>query len=542
MRSYGFKQRDYVYEPGHFALRGSIIDVYSYACELPYRIDFFDNEIDSIRTFNVETQLSEDKLDQIDIVPELSTNSEGKESFLKFLPKDTIIAIKDLNYVRDKIDKIYDEGFTEQAISEQIEGKTEAERASIRERLKAQLMFLTPYVFIREITAFKRIEFGNKPFSDNVSSSLIKLDISPQPLFHKNFDLLIKTLSDYQFQGYKLYILADSEKQIQRLKDIFDSETNKKSTDINTINFIPVNRTIHEGYIDNNICACLFTDHQIFDRFHRYNLKSDKARQGKMAITMKELQELEPGDYLVHIDYGIGKFAGLVRVPTGNSYQEMIRIVYQHNDIVDVSIHSLYKISKYKSSESGDMPKLSILGSGAWERLKDRAKKRIKDIARDLIKLYAKRRNEKGFAFSPDSYIQHELEASFIYEDTPDQLKTTQEVKQDMESTKPMDRLICGDVGFGKTEIAIRASLKAAVDGKQVAVLVPTTVLAFQHYQTFYRRLKDMPVTVEYLSRARTAKQTREILQKLEAGEINILIGTHKLSLIHISEPTRRSV
>lgn len=529
LRSYGFKQRDYVYEPGHFALRGSIIDVYSYACELPYRIDFFDNEIDSIRTFNVETQLSEDKLDQIDIVPELSTNSEGKESFLKFLPKDTIIAIKDLNYVRDKIDKIYDEGFTEQAISEQIEGKTEAERASIRERLKAQLMFLTPYVFIREITAFKRIEFGNKSFSDNVSSSLIKLDISPQPLFHKNFDLLIKTLSDYQLQGYKLYILADSEKQIQRLKDIFDSETNKKSTDINTINFIPVNRTIHEGYIDNNICACLFTDHQIFDRFHRYNLKSDKARQGKMAITMKELQELEPGDYLVHIDYGIGKFAGLVRVPTGNSYQEMIRIVYQHNDIVDVSIHSLYKISKYKSSESGDMPKLSILGSGAWERLKDRAKKRIKDIARDLIKLYAKRRNEKGFAFSPDSYIQHELEASFIYEDTPDQLKTTQEVKQDMESTKPMDRLICGDVGFGKTEIAIRASLKAAVDGKQVAVLVPTTVLAFQHYQTFYRRLKDMPVTVEYLSRARTAKQTREILQKLEAGEINILIGTHKL-------------
>ncbi|MFC2674229.1 MAG: transcription-repair coupling factor, partial [Prevotella melaninogenica] len=281
--------------------------------------------------------------------------------------------------------------------------------------------------------------------------------------------------------------------------------------------------------VDSTLKVCFFTDHQIFDRFHKYNLKSDKARQGKMALTMKELQEMEPGDFLVHVDFGIGKFAGLVRVPAGDSYQEMIRLVYQHNDIVDVSIHSLYKISKYRRGDSGEPPRLSVLGSGAWDRLKEKAKKRIKDIARDLIKLYAKRRREKGFAFSPDSFMQHELEASFLYEDTPDQLKATQELKQDMESARPMDRLVCGDVGFGKTEVAIRAAFKAAVDNKQVAVLVPTTVLAFQHYQTFKKRLKDMPVRVDYLSRARSAKQTKQVLEDLAEGKINILVGTHKL-------------
>ena len=286
---------------------------------------------------------------------------------------------------------------------------------------------------------------------------------------------------------------------------------------------------MHEGFVDSTLKVCFFTDHQIFDRFHKYNLKSDKARQGKMALTMKELQEMEPGDFLVHVDFGIGKFAGLVRVPAGDSYQEMIRLVYQHNDIVDVSIHSLYKISKYRRGDSGEPPRLSVLGSGAWDRLKERAKKRIKDIARDLIKLYAKRRREKGFAFSPDSFMQHELEASFLYEDTPDQLKATQELKQDMESARPMDRLVCGDVGFGKTEVAIRAAFKAAVDNKQVAVLVPTTVLAFQHYQTFKKRLKDMPVRVDYLSRARSAKQTKQVLEDLAEGKINILVGTHKL-------------
>ena len=298
---------------------------------------------------------------------------------------------------------------------------------------------------------------------------------------------------------------------------------------VGALPFTPVNRTLHEGFVDSTLKVCFFTDHQIFDRFHKYNLKSDKARQGKMALTMKELQEMEPGDFLVHVDFGIGKFAGLVRVPAGDSYQEMIRLVYQHNDIVDVSIHSLYKISKYRRGDSGEPPRLSVLGSGAWDRLKERAKKRIKDIARDLIKLYAKRRREKGFAFSPDSFMQHELEASFLYEDTPDQLKATQELKQDMESARPMDRLVCGDVGFGKTEVAIRAAFKAAVDNKQVAVLVPTTVLAFQHYQTFKKRLKDMPVRVDYLSRARSAKQTKQVLEDLAEGKIDILVGTHKL-------------
>ena len=349
--------------------------------------------------------------------------------------------------------------------------------------------------------------------------------MAPQPLFHKNFNLLAQTLEDYQLQGYTLYILADSQKQQERLKDIFDSEELKRYQ----IRFTPVEKTIHEGFVDHEKHACFFTDHQIFDRFHKYNLRSDSARAGKMALTMKELQEMDYGDFIVHVDYGIGKFGGLVRVPTGDSYQEMIRIVYKNNDKVDVSIHSLYKISKYRRSDTGEPPRLSTLGTGAWDRLKEKAKKRIKDIARDLIKLYAQRRREKGFAYSADSYLQHELEASFLYEDTPDQSKATADVKKDMESGRPMDRLVCGDVGFGKTEVAIRAAFKAACDGKQVAVLVPTTVLAYQHYQTFKHRLEGLPVSLEYLSRARTAKDTRRILEELKEGKVDILIGTHKL-------------
>ena len=349
--------------------------------------------------------------------------------------------------------------------------------------------------------------------------------MAPQPLFHKNFQLLAQTLEDYQLKGYTLYILADSQKQQQRLKDIFASEELEKYQ----IQFKPVDKTIHEGFVDHEKKACFFTDHQIFDRYHKYNLRSDSARAGKMALTMKELQEMAPGDFIVHVDFGIGRFGGLVRVPTGDSYQEMIRIFYANHDIVDVSIHSLYKISKYRRGDTGEPPRLSILGSGAWDKLKNKAKKRIKDIARDLIKLYAKRRKEKGFAYSPDSYLQHELEASFLYEDTPDQSKATADVKKDMESKRPMDRLVCGDVGFGKTEVAIRAAFKAACDGKQVAVLVPTTVLAYQHYQTFMHRLEQLPVTVDYLSRARSAKDTRQILENLKSGKIDILIGTHKL-------------
>ena len=531
LRSYGFQQVDYVYEPGQFAVRGSILDVYSFSSELPYRIDFFGNDVDTIRTFEVETQLSKDKKEKVEIVPELATLSEEKIPFLQFLPKESVLVMKDLLYIHDTIERIYNEGFTAQALTEQLEGRTEVEQNELRKQLQANLQLVTAQQFADDALNFKRIEFGTKHTN---AKAIIHFNISPQPLFHKNFELLTQSLKDYLLQGYKLYILADSEKQTARLRDIFNSkEINSKAETTSvadSIPFIPVNRTIHEGFVDNDLKVCFFTDHQIFDRFHKYSLKSDKARQGKMALTMKELQEMEPGDFLVHVDFGIGKFAGLVRVPAGESYQEMIRLVYQHNDIVDVSIHSLYKISKYRRADSGDAaPRLSVLGSGAWDRLKEKAKKRIKDIARDLIKLYAKRRHEKGYSFSPDSYMQHELEASFLYEDTPDQLKATQDLKHDMESSRPMDRLVCGDVGFGKTEVAVRAAFKAAIDGKQVAVLVPTTVLAFQHYQTFKKRLKDMPVTVDYLSRARTAKQTKQVLANLAEGKIDILVGTHKL-------------
>ena len=531
LRSYGFQQVDYVYEPGQFAVRGSILDVYSFSSELPYRIDFFGNDVDTIRTFEVETQLSKDKKEKVEIVPELATLSEEKIPFLQFLPKESVLVMKDLLYIHDTIERIYNEGFTAQALTEQLEGRTEIEQNDLRKQLQANLQLVTAQQFADDALNFKRIEFGTKHTN---AKAIIHFNISPQPLFHKNFELLTQSLKDYLLQGYKLYILADSEKQTARLRDIFNSkeiDSKAETTSVaDSIPFIPVNRTIHEGFVDNDLKVCFFTDHQIFDRFHKYSLKSDKARQGKMALTMKELQEMEPGDFLVHVDFGIGKFAGLVRVPAGESYQEMIRLVYQHNDIVDVSIHSLYKISKYRRADSGDAaPRLSVLGSGAWDRLKEKAKKRIKDIARDLIKLYAKRRHEKGYSFSPDSYMQHELEASFLYEDTPDQLKATQDLKQDMESSRPMDRLVCGDVGFGKTEVAVRAAFKAATDGKQVAVLVPTTVLAFQHYQTFKKRLKDMPVTVDYLSRARTAKQTKQVLANLAEGKIDILVGTHKL-------------
>ena len=531
LRSYGFQQVDYVYEPGQFAVRGSILDVYSFSSELPYRIDFFGNDVDTIRTFEVETQLSKDKKEKVEIVPELATLSEEKIPFLQFLPKESVLVMKDLLYIHDTIERIYNEGFTAQALTEQLEGKTEIEQNELRKQLQANIQLVTAQQFADDALNFKRIEFGTKHTN---AKAIIHFNISPQPLFHKNFELLTQSLKDYLLQGYKLYILADSEKQTARLRDIFNSkeiDSEAETTSVaDSIPFIPVNRTIHEGFVDNDLKVCFFTDHQIFDRFHKYSLKSDKARQGKMALTMKELQEMEPGDFLVHVDFGIGKFAGLVRVPAGESYQEMIRLVYQHNDIVDVSIHSLYKISKYRRADSGDAaPRLSVLGSGAWDRLKEKAKKRIKDIARDLIKLYAKRRHEKGYSFSPDSYMQHELEASFLYEDTPDQLKATQDLKHDMESSRPMDRLVCGDVGFGKTEVAVRAAFKVATDGKQVAVLVPTTVLAFQHYQTFKKRLKDMPVTVDYLSRARTAKQTKQVLANLAEGKIDILVGTHKL-------------
>ena len=586
LRELGFHEEDYVYEPGQFAVRGSILDVYSFSHELPFRIDFFGDEIDSIRTFEVEDQLSKERCQSVEIVPELAAAQAEKVSFLEVLPDDCVLVAKDLSFVSDTVKRIYEEGFSSQAVTERLETATEMEREQLMNDMRRELQLARPTQFQEQLSQFRHIilsgkrrvesgewkkENGERRVERGERNVTITFHTVGQPLFHKNVELLKRSVSDYQLQGYKLYILADSQKQHQRLQELITSPDPSEGGEglpdcsINQVPdcfvhhdtagkktlsarpsspsgrsgevLIPVDHTLHEGFVDHDLQACFFTDHQIFDRFHKFTLKNEKARSGKMALTMKELQELEIGDYLVHVDYGIGKFGGLVRIPIGanaganrgEAYQEVIRIIYQHNDKVDVSIHSLYKISKYRRSDTGEPPRLSILGSGAWDRMKERTKKRIKDIARDLIRLYARRQKEKGFAYSPDSYLQNELEASFLYEDTPDQLRATQEVKADMEASKPMDRLVCGDVGFGKTEVAIRAAFKAAADSKQVAVMVPTTVLAFQHYQTFRDRLKGMPVRVEYLSRARSAKKTKEILTDLAEGKIDILIGTHKL-------------
>ena len=539
LRSLGFSEVDYVYEPGQFALRGSILDVYSYSSEFPYRIDLFGDDIDSIRTFEVETQLSKDKCEQVEIVPEIGLTETEKIPFLSFLPEGTVLVAKDFLYVRDAIDRTYQDGFSQQALTERLEGATEMEEHAIRMEMQKEVQLINGQTFSRGMVEFRRIEIGHRP--SGVPDATISFHISPQPQFHKNFDLLQQSLEQFLAEGYRLCILADSKKQLDRLKDILEpplespcsggkgaSESSPKQGRAGVV-FDPVEKTLHEGFADNDHKLCVFTDHQIFDRFHKYNLRSDKARSGKVALTLKEIQQFEVGDYVVHIDHGIGKFGGLVRMPQGDSYQEMIKIMYEGGGAIYVSIHSLYKVSKYKAQESGEPPRMSHLGTGQWERMKERTKQKLKDIARDLINLYATRRQQKGFAYSPDSFMQQELEASFLYEDTPDQLKATNDVKADMEQARPMDRLVCGDVGFGKTEVAVRAAFKAACDSKQVAVLVPTTVLAYQHYQTFSSRLKDLPVRVEYLSRARSTKQTTAILKDLAEGKIDILIGTHKL-------------
>ena len=518
LRNLGFLEVDYVYEPGQFALRGSILDVYSYSNELPFRIDLFGDDIDSIRTFEVETQLSKDKLQQVSIVPELSMTEE-KMPFLSFLPQETVLVFKDFLYVHDAIDRIYQDGFSEQALTERLEGATEQEQHEIMQQMKKESMLISGAQFSRDAVDFRRIEMGHRP--SGMPDATISFHISPQPQFHKNFELLQQSFEQYLADGYQLCILADSKKQLERLRDIFAEK--------GSVLFDPVEKTLHEGFADNDLRLCVFTDHQIFDRFHKYSLTSDKARSGKVALTLKEIQQFEVGDYVVHVDHGIGKFGGLVRMPQGDGYQEMIKIMYEGGGSIYVSIHSLYKVSKYKAQDNGQPPRLSHLGTGQWERMKERTKAKLKDIARDLIKLYAARRRELGFAFSADSFMQQELEASFLYEDTPDQLKATNDVKADMEKAQPMDRLVCGDVGFGKTEVAVRAAFKAACDGKQVAVLVPTTVLAYQHYQTFTSRLKDMPVRVDYLSRARSTKQTSALLKDLADGKVDIIIGTHKL-------------
>lgn len=516
-----FTRKDYVYEPGEFAVRGSILDVYSYASEYPFRIDFFGDDVDSIRTFEVQTQLSKDKKEEVSIVPDTESRSNvSLVPFTDYLADDTVLVVKDLSFVHDAIERIYQEGFARQALQEH-EATSEMEEAEQKERLQRDSLLIKGETFLRGVASLQRISLGVQPLGKVATE--IQFNTSPQPLYHKNFDLLRQNLGQYRADGYDVYILADSLKQTDRLQSIFE----EMGTDYPL--FTPIEKTLHGGFIDTDLKICCFTDHQIFDRFHKYNLKSDHARDAKMALTLKELMQFEPGDYVVHIDHGVGRFAGLVRMPgSDGEMQEMIKLTYKNDDAVYVSIHSLHKVSKYKGKE-GEPPRISNLGTGAWEKLKERTKKKIKDIARDLIKLYSQRKEEKGFAFSPDSFMQHELEAGFAYEDTPDQLRVTQEVKHDMESVRPMDRLVCGDVGFGKTEIAIRAAMKAAADNKQVAVLVPTTVLALQHYKTFASRLKDFPVRVDYLTRARSTAQTKALLKDLEAGKINILVGTHKL-------------
>jgi len=535
---FGFQRTDYVYEPGQFAVRGSLVDVFSYSSEYPFRIDFFGDEVDSIRTFEVESQLSRQQQDFITLVPELSAMQENTVSVASLLPEDTVLVTKDLTFVVERIGQIWQEGFSQQARIEEESQQARPqsplakEGSGLREEqslLRKELLLIDAPTFEQGFSAFCRITISShdvQPTSLSNGRSTgagVQFSTTPQPIFHKNFDLVTNTFSDYLAKGYTIYILADSQKQTDRLKAIFEAEPDS------TIHFTPVSKTLHAGFADSTLKICLFTDHQIFDRFHKYQLRSDRARGGKVALSLKELQEFEVGDYVVHVDHGVGRFGGLIRVPQPDGHmQEMIKIIYDRDDVVYVSIHALHKVSKYKGKE-GEPPRISRLGTGAWERMKERTKTKIKDIARDLIQLYSRRREEKGFAYSPDSYLQHELEASFLYEDTPDQLKATTDVKADMERSRPMDRLICGDVGFGKTEVAVRAAFKAAVDGKQTAIMVPTTILAFQHFRTFSERLRDLPVRVEYLSRARTPKQTREILDDLEAGKIDIIVGTHKL-------------
>lgn len=480
----GFERVDFVYEPGQFAVRGGIIDIYSYSHDDPYRIDFFGNQIDSIRTFDIETQLSDKRVNTIDIVgnQESASDSQHTASLLHYLPKQTYWVSNDWSVVNYKIDSL---------------------------EFRVNNQHLSQY-----LETIDTIEIATKSYF--TSYSKIEFNTLPQPIFHKNFELLQQDIDAKIQDGYRVYICAEQKKQLDRLEAILETA------------FIPVQGTLHAGFVDNDLKICCYTDHEIFERYHRVTLRSENARRGKAVITLKEINQLQLGDYVVHSDHGIGQFGGLVTTTVNGKRQEMIKLTYRDGDTIFVSIHNLHRISKYKGKE-GSAPTISKIGSGAWERIKERTKDKVKDIARDLIRLYATRKQQKGFAYTPDGYMQHELEASFLYEDTPDQAKATIDVKRDMESPMPMDRLICGDVGFGKTEIAMRAAFKAATDGKQVAVLVPTTVLALQHYTSFKERFKNFPVRVEYLSRGKSQQQVKEILSDLETGKIDILIGTHKL-------------
>ena len=507
----GFERVDFVFQPGQYAVRGSIVDVYSYSHDDPYRLDFFGDEIDSIRTFDIEDQLSKSRVENAEIVGpsnggngDAALNGENGALMTDYLTDDFIWVSNDWSVVKFKLEGLRVTGY----------GLPDDR---------------------------KTIELNEK--STFATHSRVNFETMPQPVFHKQFDILTDDLKRHIEEGYKVFILAEQQKQLDRLEAIFDS-INSGDAALNssegTLNsskgafnyaggmFIGINATLHEGFVDKGLKICCYTDHQIFERFHRVMMSSENARRGKAIITLREINQLQVGDYVVHSDHGIAKFGGLVTTPVNGKPQEMIKLNYRDGANVFVSIHNLHRISKYKGRE-GSEPTIARLGSGQWERLKERTKDKVKDIARDLIRLYATRKQQKGFAYSPDGYMQHELEASFLYEDTPDQAKATAEVKHDLESPMPMDRLVCGDVGFGKTEVAMRAAFKVATDGKQVAVLVPTTVLALQHYNTFTERMKNMPVRIEYLSRLKSAKETKEILDELEAGKIDILIGTHKL-------------
>ena len=510
----GFREVDYVFEPGQFAIRGSIFDIFGYSAELPFRLDFFGDEIDSIRAFNIETQLSEVKFDSVNIIANVSHDNRGM-SLLDFIDAGTVVAFRDERQALARIREIGESKISAYTLLTE-DGDPDA-----------MDVVIDAAAFESKLAAFVRVGFSAaRPGDDGTPvnpyvRTRLDFDCTPQGVYHKNFDLIAEFFTRFIGEGYRLFILSDNQRQFDRLRDIFADRGDK-------IDFEAVDGTIHEGFVDHEQKLCVFTDHQIFDRFHKYTLKSDRVRSGKLAMSLKELSALEPGDYIVHVDHGVGKFAGLLRTSINGKMQEVIKLVYKDGDTLLVSIHSLHKLAKYRGKE-GVPPKINRIGSGSWQRMKEKTKSKLKDIARDLIRLYAARRDEKGFAFNPDTYLQHELEASFIYEDTPDQLTATQAVKHDMESNTPMDRLICGDVGFGKTEIAVRAAFKAATDGKQVAVLVPTTVLAYQHYNTFSERLKEFPVRVEYFSRARSAKDIKAITEDLAAGKIDIIIGTHKL-------------
>lgn len=502
-----FQRVDFVYEPGQYSVRGGIVDIFSFSYELPYRCDFFGDEVESIRVFDIETQLSQSYKESIEILPDMH-KGDGKHTlvaFPEFLQKDVLFHFTDAIFVKDRINQLYDEALIKANINSQT----------------ADLYgtHITGDEFLQFVEPFRKIEWGSRNhYKSNIS---VDFNTSSQPIFHKNFDLIAENLKKYQTENYKIFICSDSIKQTDRIAAIFTDRNDD-------IHFQPIKNTLHEGFIDHDLKLLCYTDHQIFDRFHKYQLKTDKTRQGKVVMTLKELNQFQIGDYVVHVDHGVGKFGGLVRTNVNGKMQEMVKLLYRDDDIIFVSIHALHRISKYKGKE-GEAPKINKLGSGVWERLKERTKSKVKDIARELIKLYAKRKAEAGFCFTPDTYLQQELEASFIYEDTPDQVKATADIKKDMESEMPMDRLVCGDVGFGKTEVAIRAAFKAVTDSKQVAVLVPTTVLAMQHYNTFKDRLKDFPCNVAYLSRAVSAQKTKETLEKLEKGEVDIVIGTHKL-------------